>query len=365
MQGQNLDIEIHVVTRPDQISKPSDYGNTQGRNRDGTVSDGAYIDIYINLNRLGAELTDFQFQVTVIHELIHVFGNVQWSGRLDAPNSTWGREIYNAAFSRTSQLEGASMIEATGAGGGALQATIEGAVLVGSQSSDDLATVSSGNTVFSGAGDDRVSISVAGYPLIRDDGGYDTILVRDATSASSLSARWSQDGQDVALYNDGMMIALLAGAATGGAFEAVQVGGSVVSLASLMVQPNAAPSVQDQLMEVHGTYQGLVGSIAGFDAEGDRIDYRLVEIEGAYADRAWRVTDDGQVIADFLREDRPGSEFTTLRIVAADGLSSAPMELTVRWASDDSPQPESGRPSGDWSGSSDEALASNNHPVIG
>ena len=339
MLSKNLNIDFHVVTRSDQLGQASDFGNTQGRNQDKTVSAGAKIDIYINLNRLGEVISDYLFQVTIMHELIHAFGNPQWSNRLDAPGSKWDYEIYNAAFSHSAQMNGSSMMEVTGSAGGWLQGTIDGAILVGSQSSDDIATVSAGNTIFSGDGDDRISISVAGLSSIRDDGGYDTLVVRDALNISSLSARLSLDGQDMAIYNDGAMIALLTGFATDGTFEAVQVGTSIVSLASLVDRTNSAPIVQDRFVEIHGTYQGLIGDILGYDPDGDLIEFQITEISGAYSDRSWRI-DDGKVFADFLREDMPGSEFTIIRLSATDGLSNASMELTVRWASDDSPNPE-------------------------
>ncbi len=339
MLSKNLDIDFHVVTRSDQLQKSSDFGNTKGLNQDKTVSAGAKIDIYINLNRPGEVISDYLFQVTIMHELIHAFGNPQWSDRLDAPGSKWDYEIYNAGFSHSAQVNGSSMMEVTGSAGGWLKGTIDGAILVGSQSSDDIATVSAGNTVFSGDGDDRISISIAGLSDIRDDGGYDTLVVRDASDISSLSARWSSDGQDMAIYNDGAMIALLAGFATDGAFEAVQVGTTIVSLASLVDRTNSAPVVQDRFVEIHGTYQGLIGDILGYDPDGDLIEFRITEISGAHSDRSWRI-DDGKVFADFLREDMPGNEFTIIRISAADGISNASMEMTVRWASDDSPNPE-------------------------
>jgi hypothetical protein len=341
-QSKDLKINITNVITPSAIN--GDAAHTTGKNADGTVNNGATLTIQLTTTYGGEPISDKAFVTQVIHELIHTFGNQAWDIRLDTTN--WDKTIESTLFADQLSKSDQSIVSDitpvlfSNQGGGTIIGSNTKEILVGSTSADIFMPGNGGNTVFSGGGDDTINLALGGsFDTIQDDSGSDAIILPSGTSIASVSTSWSPDAKDLSIWVSGNLEAIIADASTYGSIEFINIDGVNYSTLSLTPTTNATPIGSSEVFEIMGTYQGLVGNLTAYDANGDTVHYRLSSMSGAYNDQNWTVTDNGQIFANFMRNDQPGSEFTFLTLIASDNVSASEFDVTVRWASASDPGP--------------------------
>lgn len=332
--------DINIVATNRSTETYGAKGATVGLEPDGSVSQGAIIDIIVLMIRGGEPVSNRNFAETVVHELIHALGIAEFSDRLDAPGSLFDREITNDIFRDYDFNSGAIGQQASETiirigGGSSLSGTPDRDVLAGSNRDDVIAPGAGGDLVFSGIGNDSIALTVGGIPdLIVDDGGSDRIVLPGSIDPAAVKLRWSDDGQELALLVNGLPEAIVQNAQSTGAIEVVQIGSVSYPISSFESIANSSPAGQSRVIEYFGAFSGgYIGSAASTDPDNDALSYQLVSISGEFADRSWHVDpSSGSINAQFSKPDETGSRFTTLIIRVSDGLNSVDEDVVVRWA---------------------------------
>jgi len=336
---KGADINILPVTRAGQI--PDDaLGGVTGLNADRTVQQGAVINIYIRMEYGGEPRTLRQIAETVVHELVHALGVPAFSDRLDAPGSTWDRELRNDIFrgydfdapSASSGVEGLIIAPEEG---GYLAGTPDFDVFSGSNNADIISPGAGGSSIYSGFGDDQIIIELGGRTdVINDSGGSDRIVLAAGVDPASVTTRWSDDGVDLSIFVNGVLEAVIEAAAGAGAIETVEIGGIPYGTGTFATAVNAAPAEGSRHFDYFGAFHGgYVGSGSTNDVNGDALTYRLGSVSGSYADQNWTVDPrTGAIQGHFFKGDQQGSEFSFLTIIVSDGMITSQVEVTIRWA---------------------------------
>lgn len=332
--------DINIVADFSGEYTGSNLGQTRGRNSDGTIDQGESITIYINMNPGGAPVSNIGFSEVIVHELIHSLGVPAFDMEIDAPGSLVDREVRNEIFSGydfSAVADPGSMqadvLDLADTGGG-LTGTGSYEVFSGSDFADDITPGAGGSLVYSGQGDDRITLALgSGVDEIIDSAGLDTIVLAAGTALSSISMRWSAGQHDLAVMVNGKVEAIIVDAAGAGAIEQISVDGASYALSAFSVTTNAPPDAVTINATVYDSfYGGFVASASVLDADGDTLSYRLGDVAGDYASEEWRIdASTGLLFANFTRYEEPGSKFTFVTVIVSDGLDVSQVTVSVRW----------------------------------
>lgn len=332
--------DINIIADFSGRNTYGDLGRTAGKNPDGTIDQGESITIYINMNPGGDPVTDTAFSEAIVHELIHSLGVPAFDAELDAPGSLIDREVRNQIFSGYDFYASADLgigqadvfdVADTGgssAGSGAYE------IFSGSDFADEIAPGAGGSLVYSGGGDDRITIVLnGGVDEIIDFAGLDTIVLPAGTPLSSISMRWADGEHNLAVMVDGKVEAIIVDAAGSGAVEQISVNGANYAVSAFSVSINMPPDAVTINATVYDSfYGGFVASAALSDGNGDTLSYRIGEVTGDYASEEWTIdANSGMLFADFARIDEPGSRYTFVTVIVSDGLDASTVTLSIRW----------------------------------
>lgn len=331
-------INIHPVTRSDQIQE--DEGGTLNLNDDGTVSAGRVVNIYIRLER-GGKYTLAEISIIVVHELIHALGVPAFSERLDSPDSNWDIEIRNDIFKGynfeevSSNSDGSAPIIAVPDSANRLLGGVGGSVFIGSLDGNIFMPVAGGNLLYTKSGDDEVRIEPGGMVDRLVNGGGSTIIdFFPAVQFSSISILRSSDHANLSLLVAGKPELIIEGASIVGTAINVRIAGQLYPLSSFATFDSNIADFSEAHIDHFGAYSGeAIGSVAVANGLGTRLYYRIGEVSGVYAAEAWVIDlHSGVLIGQFTKPDLGGSEFTSLTVVASDGITDTLIAVTVRWA---------------------------------
>ena len=335
---KNVVINIHPATRSDQIQE--DQGGTQGLNSDGTVSPGARLDLYIRVSR-GEPLTLSEIASTIVHELIHSLGVPAFNARLDAPNSTWDRDVTKdllQGYDFGSTSNGSSGL-ASLVGGLDTSSTItgpsSGSVLVGSGQGDTFVPVGGGNLIFPKGGNNQVQMALGGdLDIFKNTGGITTVILPNGPQIGNVSVLRSPDANDLSILVFGRPELKIENITISGTSVFINISGQSYDLNSFANANSNLSDSSDAHIDYFGAfYGGYLGSVAISEPNGSKPIYRLDALSGDYSLEDWFVdSNTGVVSAQFTKPDLGGSQFTFLTIVAGDGVNSTNIYLTVRWA---------------------------------
>ena len=319
----------------------SDLGQTRGRNSDGTIDQGESITIYINMNPGGAPVSNIGFSEVIVHELIHSLAFPHSTGRsmLRAHCSTGKCATRSSPVTISAPLPTPSSMQADvldlADAGGALAGSGSYEIFSGSDFADAIAPGGGGSLVYSGQGDDRITVTLnGGVDEIIDSGGLDSIVLPAGTSLSSISMRWSPGQHDLAVMVNGKVEAIIVDAAGDGAVEQISVDGVGYALSAFAVAVNVPPDAVTINATVYDSfYGGFVASASVFDANGDALSYRIGDVTGDYAGEEWTIdADTGLLFGDFTRYAESGSSFTVVTVIVSDGLDVSNVTVSIRWA---------------------------------
>lgn len=326
-------------------------GRIVGRNDDGTIDQGESITIYINMNFGGQPITDISFAEVIVHELIHSLGVPAFDAELHAPGSTVAREVRNEIFSgydfnAPADLGsvGTDVLDVADTGG-SLAGSGSFEIFSGSDFADEIVPGAGGSLIYSGGGDDRITLTLGnGVDEIADSAGLDTILLPAGTLLSSISMRWSADQHELAVMVNGKVEAIILGADGSGAVEQISVGGANYALSAFPVVTNVPPDGVTINATVHDSfYGGFVANAAVPDGNGDTLTYRLGDVAGDYANEEWTVdANSGSVFADFTRYAEPGSRFSVVTVIVSDGIDVSYVTVSIRWGNSGEYEPPIG-----------------------
>jgi hypothetical protein len=340
-------VDINIVPDFNQSHTGRHHGITVGRNEDHTVDDGESITIYINMNYGSAPTTDISFAITMVHELMHTFGDPALDAVLDFEGSKFDIEIYNDVFtgynfgappSPISLNNGITDVADTG---GALTGSASYEIFSGSNAADVITPNAGGSLIYSGGGDDRFIFAIdSDIDEIIDGGGLDTLELPAGTPLSAVSIKWSSDERNLAVSVNGHVEAIMVEAASNGMIEQISIGGAVHTITSFVSTINTAPSSQSVNTAVYGSFfGGWVANAMGSDADGDTLEYRIGSISGAYADQVWTVDKNtGEIFTSVTRYAQPGSDYTFLSIVSSDGIAASTSDIMIRWGNRNEPE---------------------------
>jgi hypothetical protein len=335
MLDNNIAIFIHPVTRPDQIS--DNDGGTRGLNPDLTVSPGATIEIFVK-----TDYSPFGIAIAIVHELIHALGVPAFSNRLDAANSTWDSDItkdlfrgYDFSAAANDPSTGLASVIGAPDGGGSATGIVGGSLIVGSDQSDTLTTVGGGNLVYPREGNNEVAITT-GHDLDTIVSGGSPLTVSLASNINFGDVRiiYSTDRSAVSLTINGQPAVRIEEQGGSATALSVKVGGQVYPASNFPSSISALSGSYDLHIDHFGEFSGgLVGSAVSATNGMTGLVYRLAAVSGDYASEAWFVDQkSGAITAQFSKPDLGGSQFTSLTIIAGDGVTSTAIYVTVRWA---------------------------------
>ena len=298
------------------------------------------------MNYGGAPVSDISFATTILHELMHTFGDPALDTALDTPGSSLDKDVHNDIFTGydfgapPSQISlNANIIDLPDFGG-ALTGSANYEIFSGSSAADVITPNAGGSLIYSGGGDDRFILALdSDIDEIIDGGGSDTIELPVGTQLSAVSAKWSSDGRNLAVSVSGHVEAVMVEAAGNGMIEQISIGGANYAVASLSPTINTAPDGASVNTTVYGSFfGGWVANAAGSDVDGDTLEYRIGSISGEYADQAWTVDKHtGAISTNLTRFEQPGSQYTYISIISSDGIDTSSSSVMVRWGNQNEP----------------------------
>lgn len=338
LKAKGAVINIRPVTRSDQIVH-NDNGGTFGL-VDGAVPGGAIIDIFVRVER-GEPLSLTQISITVVHELIHALGVPAFTARLDMPDSHWDREIWRDIFrdydffAASSDSSGLSPIIGVPDDANRLVGSVGNSVFVGSASGSIFSPVSGGNILYTQAGHDEISRLPGGLVDRLVNGGGSTIIDFPTTvQPNAVSIIRSPNQDSLSVLVSGKPELVIEGASVAGSLISVRLDGQIYPISSFPTNQSNLVDDLDVFITFFGAYNGeQIGSVAVSDGLGTQFYYRIGQVIGAYAAENWMIdSNTGGLLGAFFKPDLGGSEFTSLAVVASDGITDALISVTVRWA---------------------------------
>lgn len=338
LKAKGAVINIRPVTRSDQIVH-NDNGGTFGL-VDGAVPGGAIIDIFVRVER-GEPLSLTQISITVVHELIHALGVPAFTARLDMPDSHWDREIWRDIFrdydffAASSDSSGLSPIIGVPDDANRLVGSVGNSVFVGSASGSIFSPVSGGNILYTQAGHDEISRLPGGLVDRLVNGGGSTIIDFPTTvQPNAVSIIGSPNQDSLSVLVSGKPELVIEGASVAGSLISVRLDGQIYPISSFPTNQSNLVDDLDVFITFFGAYNGeQIGSVAVSDGLGTQLYYRIGQVIGAYAAESWMINSNtGGLFGSFFKPDLVGSEFTSLTVVASDGITDVLISVTVRWA---------------------------------
>lgn len=195
--------------------------------------------------------------------------------------------------------------------------------------------VGGGNVIYTQSGADEIHLLRGGeLDRLVNGGGPSTIALPSGVDYSTISFISSSSGDNLSLLVANRPELAIENALVPGSDFTIRSAGQVIPLSTF---PNFNSTLAEYAsihIDYFGAYSGgFIGSAAISDGRGTQLFYRLGEVVGAYASEFWIVdVDTGSLSGQFNKPDMGGSEFTSVTVVAGDGVTDTFIFVTVRWA---------------------------------